>query len=95
MSEAELVDHLGGKGVPTEHIKLILHSVFGNPGKNRRSRTQIRRDFWDHGHLVIGFTEYQWATPKPHIFQKIYDRGHHYSFDDLMTGELIAVVKRT
>lgn len=93
-TEAELSAELRAKGVPDAHVPHILDQVHRVPSKNRRSASQLKQEFLDAGQAVVGFTEYRWGTPRDALLQRIRDRGHAYSLDDLSTGELVAVVRK-
>jgi hypothetical protein len=93
-TEAELEAALLEQGLPAEHVMLICANVYHAQSKNRRSRSQLRNDFQQAGQLLLGFTEYRWGMPNPAIFNRIAERGHSYDHDDLMTGELVAVLRK-
>lgn len=93
-TESELRQHFGERGLPQSHIDAILDQVYHGQGKNRRSYTQIRRDFESAGQFFVGATTYRWGTPDGYLFARARERGHDFSDEDLMTGELIAVLKR-
>lgn len=93
-TEAELEQTLLDNGTPSAHARLICEQVHHSGGKNRRPASALRQDFQNAGQLLLGFTEYRWGVPNKAIFQRIHDRGHRYSLDDLMTGELIAVMQK-
>lgn len=91
-TESELKDVLLERNLPVDHVKLICSEIYHSQAQNRRSRLNLRNDFQRGGELLLGFTEYSWGMPSPAIFKRIAERNHAYDYDDLMTGELIAVM---
>lgn len=93
-SEPEMREHLAAQGLPVAHVDAILDQVYHGQGKNRRSFTQMRQDFEAVGQFFVGMTTYRWGTPDRRLFARARERGHEFSDEDFMTGEVVAILKK-
>lgn len=93
-TETEMRVLLEEKALPAAHIDAILDQVYHGQGKNRRSYSQIRQDFESAGQFFVGSTNYRWGTPDHRLFARLRARGHDFSNEDLMTGEMVGILKR-
>jgi len=92
--EMDFENMLVEKGINPSHCSAICEKVYHGSSINRQSVTQIKSDFQNTRQLAVGFTEYHWGVPDLQQFEKIAALGHTYSESDLMTGEVVGVIRK-
>ena len=93
-TESQLREQFSARGIPPAHVTLIMDQVFKSKAQNRLSVTQLRKFFSSSGKLLLDFHETRWGSPNKEVFHRIRSLGHDYSEDDLMTGEIIVIMKK-